>query len=190
MCYSVCCGGGGTSAQVRCRGSYLCSRLQAVSPLLSREELPPAVYTKPPSTARQWWLRGAGSRDSSRQPPGPPAAASSQYILAVSSTPRADTWGGYTHTRVCVVGGWFKEPHLARVRVWGCWVHTCGALGDQCPQVKPAITTHTSTSCFLVLEDTSKSHRCVAATIATLLNIVFSLSVFCRKKYFVSFFGA
>jgi len=43
---------------------------------------------------------------------------------------------------VCVVGGGFKQSHLARVpqiRVWG-WVraHTYGALGDKCTRGKPA----------------------------------------------------
>ncbi|KAK0132238.1 RNA-directed DNA polymerase from mobile element jockey [Merluccius polli] len=63
---------------------------------------------KPPSTARQWWLRWAGSRHSSRQPPVP-AAASSEYTLAVSSPPRSDTWGG----RIPRQQGPHGRPHRA-----------------------------------------------------------------------------
>ena len=48
---------------------------------------------------------------------------------------------------VCVVDGWLKQPHLARVRLIGLcgWVrlHTCCTLSNQCSQVKPAITKHT-----------------------------------------------
>ena len=36
---------------------------------------------------------------------------------------------------VCVVDGWFKQPHLARVRLIGLWgrvrLHTCYALSHQ-----------------------------------------------------------
>ena len=37
-------------------------------------------------------------------------------------------------------GGWFKQPHPARVRLIGIWVRPqvwC-TLNDQCTQVKPA----------------------------------------------------
>jgi len=53
---------------------------------------------------------------------------------------------------MCVVGGWFKQPHLAQ-RVWG-WVrlNTCGALANQRQHDKPDITTHTHS------ESTSMCH--------------------------------
>ena len=43
------------------------------------------------------------------------------------------------------VDGWFKQPHLNRVRLIRLWararLHTCGARGNQCTQAKPAVTT-------------------------------------------------
>ena len=73
------------------RGSYLYSRLQAASPPLSLEELPPAAKIKPPSTAREWWLRLAGSSVSTSQLP---VSLSSRQTLALSSSPRSDTSQG------------------------------------------------------------------------------------------------
>ena len=43
--------------------------------------------------------------------------------------------------------GWFKQPHLGKVRLIGLldwvWLHTCCTLTNQCAQVKPAIPPHT-----------------------------------------------
>ena len=49
--------------------------------------------------------------------------------------------------RVCEVGAWSEQPHLAqvrRIRLWG-WVrlHTCGAGANQSSKDKTAITAHT-----------------------------------------------
>jgi len=51
---------------------------------------------------------------------------------------------------VCVVVGWFMQPHLAPVRLNRLWswvrLHVCGALADQAIQVQPDTTTHTHSS--------------------------------------------
>jgi len=45
---------------------------------------------------------------------------------------------------VCVVGVWFKQPHLAPVRPFGLGLGEAAHLWCfDCSQVKPAITTHT-----------------------------------------------
>lgn len=72
-----------------CRGSYLYSRLHAASPPLSLDELPPAAKMKPPNTARQWWLRWAGSSVSTSHLP---ASLSSRETVALSCSPCSDTW--------------------------------------------------------------------------------------------------
>ena len=50
------------------------------------------------------------------------------------------------HCGVCVVDGWFEQPHLTRITliVLRGWVRlpTCCALTDLCARVKPAIKTH------------------------------------------------
>lgn len=71
-----------------CRGSYLYSRLHAASPPLSLDELPPAAKMKPPNTARQWWLRWAGSSVSIAHLP---ASLSNRETVALSCSPCSDT---------------------------------------------------------------------------------------------------
>ncbi|CAL8243409.1 unnamed protein product [Lota lota] len=68
---------------------------------------------------------------------------------------------------VCVDDGWFKQPHLARVRLIGVWswvrLHTCCTLSNQCAQVKPAITTHSRRA----LRHRSMKHHLHASFYAT-----------------------
>ena len=58
---------------------------------------------------------------------------------------RADLQKGLCEA--CVDDGWFKQPPLPRVRLFGLWgwvrLPSCCTLRDQCAQVKSAITTHT-----------------------------------------------
>lgn len=58
-----------TLVQCLCRGSYLYSRLEMESSLLSLLKLPPATKTNPPRTATQWWLCRTGSSVSATQLP-------------------------------------------------------------------------------------------------------------------------
>ena len=57
--------------------------------------------------------------------------------MLFSLLPKTDMWS--------VDGwGWFKQPHLARVRLIGLWgwvrLHTCWTFCNWCARVKPAIT--------------------------------------------------
>ena len=71
---------------------------------------------------------------------------------------------GVKVTGVCVVDGWFKQPHLAPVRLIRLWswvrLHTCGAS-----VIKAHITTHTLT------ERASVMAACTICSACTILQL-------------------
>ena len=59
-------------------------------------------------------------------------------------------WVSFFHFGTCVADGWYKQPHLAPVRLMRLWgpvrLQTCGAIGDQGTQDKQATTTQDASS--------------------------------------------